>query len=66
MSYAADFYDQIRHAAIYVDKILRGSRPSDLPIEQPAKLEVINVATARALGVTIPAWLLLQADRLIE
>ena len=67
MSYAADFYDQIRRSATYVDKILKGSKPSDLPIEQPAKLDlVINLRTAKALGVTIPESLLLQADRVID
>jgi putative tryptophan/tyrosine transport system substrate-binding protein len=67
MSYAADFYDQIRRSAIYVDKILKGIPPSDLPIEQPTKLDlVINLKTAKALGLVMPGSLLLQADRVID
>src|SRR3970282_2569843 len=54
MSYAVNFYDQIRQTAIYVDKILKGAKPGDLPVEQPTRYElVINLKTAKALGLTI-------------
>jgi putative ABC transport system substrate-binding protein len=67
MSYGPDFRDLVRRSATYVDRILRGARPGDLPVQQPTKFElVINRRTAKALGLTIPESLLLRADRLVE
>ncbi len=67
MSYTADRIEQFKQAATYVDKILKGAKPADLPVQQPTKFELmINLKTAKQIGVTIPPEFLLRADKVIK
>ena len=67
ISYAFSYVENFRRSALYADRILRGADPAELPVEQPTKFEmVVNLRTARRIGVTIPPPMLLRADRVIE
>ena len=67
MSYAPNYTDLFRRAADFVDKILKGAKPADLPVEQPKKFEfIVNLKTAKQIGVTIPSNVLARADRVIK
>ena len=67
MSYGANDADLLRRAATYVDKILKGAKPSDLPVQQPTRFELmVNLKTAKSLGLTIPHSVVLRAERVIE
>ena len=67
LSYGVDIFDQLRQAATYADRFLRGAKPGDLPVQFPTKYEMaVNLKTARTLGLTVPQSFLLRADEVIE
>jgi putative tryptophan/tyrosine transport system substrate-binding protein len=67
LSYGPDFVNIVRRSAAYVDRILRGAKPADLPVQLPVKFEMaLNAKTAKALGLTVPPSILLRADKVIE
>ena len=67
LAYSADYTDMFRRAAVYVDKILKGAKPADLPVERADKLFlVVNLKTAKALGLTMPPSILIQADKVLD
>ena len=67
MSYGADLAESYRRVAYYVDRILKGAKPADLPVEQPMKFEfIINLKSANQIGLEIPQWTLMKADRVIR
>jgi putative ABC transport system substrate-binding protein len=67
ISYGPNYPDVIRRAAVHMDKVLKGTKPADIPVEQPMKFDlVINLKTAKQLGLTIPQWTLMKADRVIR
>jgi putative ABC transport system substrate-binding protein len=67
LSYGPNLNEQLRHAAFYIDRIVKGAKPADLPVEQPTKFElVINLKTAKALGLTVPLPLIGRVDEVIE
>jgi putative ABC transport system substrate-binding protein len=67
MSYSPDVLDLYRRSAVYIDKILKGTKPADLPVEQASKYEMtINLKTAKAIGLSLPPMLLVRADELVE
>ena len=67
MSYAADLADSDRLVAWYIDKILKGAKPADLPVQQPMRFElIISLKTANQIGITIPQWVLMQAQQVIQ